>query len=91
MTQRQFLDVVDENVAHAAFREACAHLAPRIELIPADRALGRALGPVVVGFQVFVRRHELQLRHEWRLTDPSQEIWDCETPVTRRPLTGRGG
>ena len=48
MTQRQFLDVVDENVAHAAFLDACAHLAPRIETVPLDRALGRVLGEDVV-------------------------------------------
>ena len=48
MTQRQFLDVVDEEVAHAAFREACAHLAPRIEQVPLDAALGRVLAEDVV-------------------------------------------
>ena len=48
MTQRQFLDVVDEDVAHAAFREACAHLAARSELIPLDEALGRVLAEDVI-------------------------------------------
>jgi len=48
MTQRQFLDVVDEDVAHAAFREACAHLTARSELIPLDEAFGRVLAEDVI-------------------------------------------
>ena len=48
MTQRQFLDVVDEDVAHAAFQEAYAHLAPRTELIPLEDALGRVLAEDVI-------------------------------------------
>ena len=43
MRQRQFLNVVDEDVAHAAFDEACSHLSPVIEQVPLDRALGRIL------------------------------------------------
>ncbi len=48
MKQRQFLDVVDESVAHQRFDEACAHLAPRIETIRLDAALGRVLAADVV-------------------------------------------
>ena len=48
MTQRQFLEVVDEDVAHDAFREACAHLTPATELVPLEKALGRVLGEDVV-------------------------------------------
>jgi len=48
MTQRQFLDVVDEDVAHKAFQEACAHLTPATELVPLEEALGRVLGEDVV-------------------------------------------
>ena len=48
MTQRQFLDVVDEDVAHDAFRRACAHLTRRTETVPLEEALGRVLGEDVV-------------------------------------------
>ncbi|MDJ0923951.1 MAG: molybdopterin biosynthesis protein [Acidimicrobiia bacterium] len=48
MKQRQFLDVVDESVAHARFSEACAHLEPRVEHIPLAAALGRVLAEDVV-------------------------------------------
>jgi len=41
--QRQFLDVVDESVAHARFDAACAHLEPRQETVPLTAALGRIL------------------------------------------------
>ncbi len=43
MKQRQFLNVVDEDAAHAAFRSACGHLDPRVERVPLNRALGRIL------------------------------------------------
>lgn len=43
MKQSQFLDVVDESVAHQRFDEACAHLEPRVETVPLDSALGRVL------------------------------------------------
>lgn len=43
MRQRQFLNVVDEDAAHASFSSACGHLAPRIEQVPLHRALGRIL------------------------------------------------
>ena len=48
MTQRQFLEVVDEEVAHNAFQRACAHLTPATELVPLENALGRVLGEDVV-------------------------------------------
>ncbi|MGB5381718.1 MAG: molybdopterin biosynthesis protein [Acidimicrobiia bacterium] len=48
MTQRQFLHVVDEDVAHDVFREACAHLTPVTELVPLEDALGRVLDEDVV-------------------------------------------
>lgn len=48
MKQRQFLNVVDEKAAHAAFENACAHLRPRIEKVPLDEALGRVLADDVV-------------------------------------------
>jgi putative molybdopterin biosynthesis protein len=41
--QRQFLDVVDESVAHTRFDAACAHLQPRSEQVLLDDALGRVL------------------------------------------------
>jgi putative molybdopterin biosynthesis protein len=41
--QRQFLNVVDEDAAHALFSDACSHLGPRIEQVPLNRALGRIL------------------------------------------------
>jgi putative molybdopterin biosynthesis protein len=41
--QRQFLNVVEEDAAHASFSNACRHLAPRIEHIPLGRALRRIL------------------------------------------------
>jgi len=41
--QRQFLNVVDEDAAHASFADACSHLEPRIEQVPLNRALGRIL------------------------------------------------
>ncbi|MFV9672949.1 MAG: molybdopterin biosynthesis protein, partial [Acidimicrobiia bacterium] len=43
MKQRQFLNVVDEDAAHASFSDACRHLGQRIEQVPLDRALGRIL------------------------------------------------
>jgi len=46
--QRQFLDVVDEAVAHERFDAATAHLTPRFEQIPLDQASGRVLGEDVV-------------------------------------------
>ena len=48
MRQRQFLDVVDESVAHGRFDEACAHLQPRAEAIGLESALGRVLAADVV-------------------------------------------
>ena len=48
MRQRQFLDVVDESVAHRRFEAACAHLRPRRETIRLDSALGRVLADDVV-------------------------------------------
>ena len=48
MRQRQFLDVVDESVAHQRFDEACAHLEPRTETIRLDSGLGRTLAADVV-------------------------------------------
>ncbi len=41
MKQRQFLDVVDEAVAHQRFEAACAGLVPRFGTVPLDAALGR--------------------------------------------------
>jgi putative molybdopterin biosynthesis protein len=53
MKQRQFLDVVDESVAHQRFNAACAHLRPRSETIRLDSALGRVLADdVVAGIDV---------------------------------------
>jgi putative molybdopterin biosynthesis protein len=46
--QRQFLDVVDEAVAHRRFDDACAHLAPRVEAVALDVAHGRVLATDVV-------------------------------------------
>jgi putative molybdopterin biosynthesis protein len=43
MKQHQFLDVVDEAVAHERFDNACTHLGPRSESVPLDDALGRVL------------------------------------------------
>lgn len=43
MRQRQFLNVVEEDAAHASFANACSHLGPRIEQVPLGRALGRIL------------------------------------------------
>ncbi|MBU1493986.1 MAG: molybdopterin biosynthesis protein [Actinobacteria bacterium] len=43
MRQRQFLDVVDEAEARRRFEEACAHLAPAVETVALDAALGRVL------------------------------------------------
>ena len=48
MKQRQFLNVVDEDEAHAAFESACAHLQARPQQIPLDEALGRVLAADVV-------------------------------------------
>jgi len=48
MRQRQFLDVVDESVAHQRFDEACATLRPRSEMIRLAAALGRVLAEDVV-------------------------------------------
>jgi len=44
MKQQQFLDVVDEAIAHERFDLACAHLEPRTEVVPLERAHGRVLG-----------------------------------------------
>ncbi|MCL1601637.1 MAG: molybdopterin biosynthesis protein [Actinomycetia bacterium] len=43
MKQHQFLDVVDEAVAHERFDDACIHLGPRSESVSLDDALGRVL------------------------------------------------
>jgi len=43
MKQHQFLNVVDESVAHERFDAACVHLAPRIEEVLLDNALDRVL------------------------------------------------
>jgi putative molybdopterin biosynthesis protein len=43
MKQHQFLNVVDESVAHERFDAACAHLAPRFEEVLLDVALDRVL------------------------------------------------
>ncbi len=43
MRQRQFLNVIEEDAAHASFSSACSHLGPLIEQVPLDRALGRIL------------------------------------------------
>lgn len=43
MKQRQFLEVVDEAVAHARFEAACAHIGPATEEVPLSAALGRVL------------------------------------------------
>lgn len=48
MRQRQFLDVVDESVAHQRFDEACSHLEPRHETISLNDALGRVLATDVL-------------------------------------------
>ena len=53
MRQRQFLDVVDESLAHERFDAACAHLQPKTETISLTAALGRILaGSVVAGVDV---------------------------------------
>ncbi len=43
MKQHQFLDVVDEAVAHERFDAACARLQPRSEAVSLDDALDRVL------------------------------------------------
>ncbi|MDH3884519.1 MAG: molybdopterin biosynthesis protein [Desulfobacterales bacterium] len=48
MRQRQFLDVVDESVAHQRFDAACAHLQPRREVVDLESGLGRILAADVV-------------------------------------------
>ena len=48
MKQRQFLNVVDEDIAHEAFRTACAHLSPRTELVALEHAHGRVLAADVI-------------------------------------------
>lgn len=48
MKQRQFLDVVDEAVAHARFDAACDRLQPKTEEVPLVEALGRVLAAEVV-------------------------------------------
>jgi putative molybdopterin biosynthesis protein len=51
--QSQFLDVVDEAVAHQRFDAACAAVTPRIERVGLDAALGRvAAGDVVAAVDV---------------------------------------
>ncbi len=53
MRQRQFLNVVDESVAHQRFNDACAHLEARTETIRLESALGRVLaGDVVAAVDV---------------------------------------
>jgi putative molybdopterin biosynthesis protein len=46
--QHQFLDVVDEAVAHDRLDAATAHLRPRFEHVPLDQAAGRVLGEDVI-------------------------------------------
>lgn len=48
MKQRQFLDVVDEAVAHRRFEAVCAHLEPRREVVSLESSLGRVLAQDVV-------------------------------------------
>lgn len=48
MRQRQFLDVVDESVAHQRFDEACSHLKPRVEAVPLGEGLRRVLATDVI-------------------------------------------
>ena len=48
MRQKQFLDVVDEAVAHDRLDAATAHLRPRFEHVPLDQAAGRVLGEDVI-------------------------------------------
>lgn len=48
MNQRQFLDVVDESIAHQRFDDVCAHLRPRTVIIQLESALGRVLADDVV-------------------------------------------
>jgi putative molybdopterin biosynthesis protein len=43
MKQNQFLDVVDEAIAHERFDAACVHLGPRSEPVLLENALGRVL------------------------------------------------
>lgn len=43
MKQNQFLDVVDEAIAHERFDAACAHLQPQSDTVLLDEALGRVL------------------------------------------------
>ncbi|MGZ8754414.1 MAG: molybdopterin biosynthesis protein, partial [Acidimicrobiia bacterium] len=48
MRQRQFLDVVDEAVAHQRFTQACAGLEPHTEKVGLASALGRVLADDVM-------------------------------------------
>ena len=48
MKQRQFLNVVDEDIAHEAFRTVCAHLSPRTERVALEHAHGRVLAKDVI-------------------------------------------
>ncbi len=48
MKQRQFLDVIDETVAHQRMDEACAHLKPRLETVALHDALGRVTAEDIV-------------------------------------------
>ena len=48
MKQRQFLNVVDEDVAHDVFRTACAHLNPCTEAVALEYAHGRVLAEDVI-------------------------------------------
>ena len=48
MKQRQFLDVVDESVAHQRFDEACSHLEPRVEEVKLGEGLRRVLATDVI-------------------------------------------
>ena len=48
MRQRQFLDVVDEAIAHERFDEACAHLEPQHQNVPLSNVHDRVLAADVV-------------------------------------------
>lgn len=48
MKQQQFLDVVDEQVAHERFDAACVHLLPRSEVALLEDVLGRVLASNVI-------------------------------------------
>jgi putative molybdopterin biosynthesis protein len=48
--QHQFLDVIDESVAHTRFDAACAHIEPRSEEVLLDDAHGRVLAADVTAW-----------------------------------------